>query len=150
MKKIIFTFSFILILTSFLLAQTVYVTKTGKKYHRSGCSFLKTTSSSISLQDAVDQGYTPCSRCNPPTLTTKPSKVRPTQNKVNSEKQNVSTGRCQAITKKGTQCKRQAEPGSKYCWQHQGYESSSNNIDSMKSTKEDSLKSKNNYKHKKK
>lgn len=28
--------------------------------------------------------------------------------------------RCQAITKKGTQCKRTASPGSKYCWQHGG------------------------------
>jgi len=28
--------------------------------------------------------------------------------------------RCQAITKKGTQCKRQAEAGSVFCWQHGG------------------------------
>jgi hypothetical protein len=28
--------------------------------------------------------------------------------------------RCQAITKKGTQCKRNAKPGSNYCWQHGG------------------------------
>ena len=145
MKQIILTFSFILILTSFLLAQTVYVTKTGKKYHRVGCSFLKTTSSAISLQDAVDQGYTPCSRCNPPTLTSKTSEVKTTQKKVNDEMHLVQRGRCQAITKKGTQCSRQAEPGSKYCWQHQGYE-----IDSKKSSKVDSLKVKNNYKHKKK
>ena len=27
-------------------------------------------------------------------------------------------GRCQAITQAGTQCKRNAEAGSKYCWQH--------------------------------
>ncbi len=27
-------------------------------------------------------------------------------------------GRCQAITAKGTQCSRNAEPGSQYCWQH--------------------------------
>ncbi len=27
---------------------------------------------------------------------------------------------CAAITKKGTQCKRQASPGSEYCWQHGG------------------------------
>lgn len=27
-------------------------------------------------------------------------------------------GRCQAITKAGTRCKRKAEAGSKYCWQH--------------------------------
>ncbi|MDD5089113.1 MAG: hypothetical protein PHI18_10010 [bacterium] len=26
---------------------------------------------------------------------------------------------CEAITKKGTRCKRMAQPGSKYCWQHQ-------------------------------
>ncbi len=31
----------------------------------------------------------------------------------------VSNGRCQAITKAGTQCKRQAQAGSRYCWQHQ-------------------------------
>lgn len=28
-------------------------------------------------------------------------------------------GRCIAITQKGTRCKRQAAPGSLYCWQHQ-------------------------------
>lgn len=28
------------------------------------------------------------------------------------------SGRCQAITKKGTQCKRSASSGSSYCWQH--------------------------------
>ena len=27
---------------------------------------------------------------------------------------------CAGITKKGTQCKRQASPGSQYCWQHGG------------------------------
>lgn len=33
----------------------------------------------------------------------------------------ISAGRCQAITQAGTQCKRNAQSGSKYCWQHQGY-----------------------------
>lgn len=28
------------------------------------------------------------------------------------------SGRCQAITKKGTQCSRNAKAGSSYCWQH--------------------------------
>lgn len=31
-----------------------------------------------------------------------------------------TTKRCQAFTKKGTQCKRNAKPGSNYCWQHGG------------------------------
>jgi endonuclease YncB( thermonuclease family) len=30
-------------------------------------------------------------------------------------------GRCIAITKNGTRCKRRAMPGSDYCWQHQNY-----------------------------
>lgn len=30
----------------------------------------------------------------------------------------ISSGRCQATTQKGTQCKRKASKGSIYCWQH--------------------------------
>ena len=44
---------------------TVYITKTGKKYHKSGCSYLKQSKSAISINSAKAQGYTPCSRCNP-------------------------------------------------------------------------------------
>jgi len=32
---------------------------------------------------------------------------------------NNYSGRCNAITQKGTQCKRNASSGTKYCWQHQ-------------------------------
>lgn len=45
---------------------TVYITETGSKYHRSGCSYLKKSCISISLSSAKAQNYTPCSRCNPP------------------------------------------------------------------------------------
>lgn len=45
---------------------TVYVTNTGKKYHRAGCSYLKKSSNPMSLSSAKAAGYTPCSRCNPP------------------------------------------------------------------------------------
>lgn len=41
---------------------TVYVTKTGAKYHRLGCSYLKSCIP-ISLSKAIQQGYAPCSRC---------------------------------------------------------------------------------------
>lgn len=30
----------------------------------------------------------------------------------------IEAGQCQATTKKGSQCKRQAQAGSIYCWQH--------------------------------
>ncbi len=45
---------------------TVYVTKSGKKYHRQGCIYLRRSSRPISLQEAIRKGYTPCSRCKPP------------------------------------------------------------------------------------
>jgi hypothetical protein len=32
----------------------------------------------------------------------------------------ATSSRCQATTKKGTQCKRTAKAGSSYCWQHGG------------------------------
>ena len=44
---------------------TVYVTRTGKKYHRDGCSSLRRSKISISLAEAK-QKYGPCGRCNPP------------------------------------------------------------------------------------
>lgn len=44
-------------------SQTVYVTKTGAKYHRSGCQYLKKSKIAISLDNAKSQGYTACSKC---------------------------------------------------------------------------------------
>lgn len=43
-------------------ASYVYVTDTGSKYHKAGCSYLK-SSNKITLSDAKNWGYTPCSRC---------------------------------------------------------------------------------------
>lgn len=44
----------------------VYITKTGKKYHCSGCRYLKRSKIKISLKEAKAAGYTPCSVCCPP------------------------------------------------------------------------------------
>jgi len=48
--------------------QTVYVTRTGKKYHVAGCRYLRSSQIAMKLKDAVNAGYTPCSVCRPPTL----------------------------------------------------------------------------------
>jgi colicin import membrane protein len=49
---------------------------------------------------------------------------------------NSSTpGRCQAITAKGTQCSRSADPGSNFCWQHKStYEPSGSTKSSVSSS----------------
>ena len=44
--------------------QTVYITRTGSKYHRSSCRYLKYSKISISLEKAK-QNYGPCSVCRP-------------------------------------------------------------------------------------
>jgi len=45
---------------------TVYVTRTGKKYHRGYCSNLRSSRIPVSLRDAKARRYGPCSRCGPP------------------------------------------------------------------------------------
>ncbi|MDD2971833.1 MAG: hypothetical protein PHE02_06860 [Lachnospiraceae bacterium] len=42
---------------------TVYITNTGSKYHTDGCRYLAKSKHAISLQDAINSGYTACSRC---------------------------------------------------------------------------------------
>lgn len=44
---------------------TVYVTKTGSKYHSDGCRYLSKSKIPMSLSDAK-RSYGPCSVCNPP------------------------------------------------------------------------------------
>ena len=43
---------------------TVYITKSGKKYHRAGCIYLGKSAIPIKLSDAKKY-YQPCKRCKP-------------------------------------------------------------------------------------
>lgn len=45
--------------------ETVYVTRTGSKYHRSSCQYLRRSRTPVSLKEAK-QSYDPCSVCRPP------------------------------------------------------------------------------------
>lgn len=96
--------------------QSVFVTKTGTKYHRAGCRYLAKSAVPISLKDASGT-YLPCSVCQPPTLRSSAgASVSPAPPTTRSPP--ASGGRCIATTKEGTQCKRAAAAGSAYCWQH--------------------------------
>jgi micrococcal nuclease len=50
-----------------LAERTVYVTKSGKKYHSAGCRYLAKSKIPLSLGEAVKR-YEPCSVCKPATL----------------------------------------------------------------------------------
>lgn len=112
---------------SFLTAQTVYITKSGKKYHTESCSYLSKSKIAIDLKEAIEKGYSPCSKCKPDKKLSKTrinsdNKYLYDQKDNDIKKSKVIEQQCQAITKKGTQCKRKAVAGSIYCWQHKNYE----------------------------
>jgi uncharacterized protein (UPF0333 family) len=44
----------------------VYITKTGKKYHKETCRYLKKSKIKITLEEACKRGYTLCKVCKPP------------------------------------------------------------------------------------
>jgi len=45
--------------------ETVYVTKTGKKFHRAGCPSLRYSAIAMKRWEAIAKGYSPCKICNP-------------------------------------------------------------------------------------
>ncbi|MDR2375922.1 MAG: thermonuclease family protein [Treponema sp.] len=51
-----------------LADSTVYVTNTGKKYHREDCGSLSRSKIALSMADATGSGYEPCNVCKPPVL----------------------------------------------------------------------------------
>lgn len=46
----------------------VYIARTGTKYHRAGCTYLKSIDRVMTIQQAENYGFTPCSRCDPDVL----------------------------------------------------------------------------------
>jgi endonuclease YncB( thermonuclease family) len=94
--------------------EPVYVTKTGEKYHRAGCRSLARSQIPMPLAEAATR-YGACGICKPPTLASAPAVSTPKQV---VQPASVGAGRCQATTKRGTQCSRNAQPGRNYCWQH--------------------------------
>ena len=101
--------------------ETVYVTKTGAKYHRESCSSLRSSRIAMSLSKAAER-YGACKICKPPVPGSTRSGEARDQGRVKEDKPSKSRevrGRCRATTKKGAQCSRNAKAGSSYCWQHQ-------------------------------
>lgn len=86
---------------------TVYVTQSGKKYHRLDCRLLAKNKTALPLSQAR-LNYGPCSLCA--VSVSAPQSIQP-----NSK---MTAAQCAATTKSGKRCTRNAEPGTKFCWQH--------------------------------
>lgn len=48
------------------IEETVYITKTGERYHRGSCGTLRKSKIAKALSEAKAMGYTPCGLCKPP------------------------------------------------------------------------------------
>jgi len=49
-------------------AVMVYVTPTGKKYHREDCGTMRKSKTALTMNEAVERGYGACKVCNPPVI----------------------------------------------------------------------------------
>jgi hypothetical protein len=93
-----------------VIDDTVYVTQSGKKYHRADCRQLSKNSIALPLSRA-QINLSACRLCE--ASTTPPATTQSLQ-----QNDKVAPARCLAKTKNDDRCKREAEAGSKYCWQH--------------------------------
>lgn len=128
-KQLLFLTLIFTLLIGNVFAQTVYVTKTGKKYHADGCRYLSKSSYSISLSDAKSKGYDACSVCKPSSSNnsnsktkTSPSQTTKKETQTNNSPTNQSSQsvQCSATTKAGNQCSRMTKSSNGKCWQHGG------------------------------
>jgi micrococcal nuclease len=98
-------------------AVTVYVTRTGEKYHSAGCRYLARSQIPMALAEAAAR-YGACSVCRPPIMSVSSSAASVSPSSATPRRAPVASGRCQATTQRGTQCSRNAQVGRSYCWQH--------------------------------
>ena len=47
------------------IENVVYITRTGHKFHRAGCRYLKYSHTEIDWDEAIRLGYEPCKVCRP-------------------------------------------------------------------------------------
>ncbi len=122
MKRQIFLAAFIFLLfTGNAFSQTVYITKSGKKYHIEDCRYLSNSSIAIDLSEAVSRGYTPCKVCKPPSSGNYNPSSRQESFDNDNEKsynENEEKVQCSATTKSGNRCKRMTKNPNGKCWQH--------------------------------
>jgi hypothetical protein len=117
-----FQFIGLLAVLLFTISSTVSAQYVGSsksdKYHSSSCKHAERISDENrvefkTVEEAKEAGYVACKVCKPGDDSSSSNTDLKTKNLPES-----SGGRCQATTKKGTQCKRSAQDGSEYCWQH--------------------------------
>ena len=76
-----------------ICAQDVYVTRSGTKFHKENCRYLRTGATVLEQSKALSRGFTACSVCKP-------------DGKNMTDPPPGSATQCTATTKAKTRCKR--------------------------------------------
>ena len=102
-----------------VIAQTVYTTKTGEKYHKSNCKYLKYSKKEYTLKKAKSLGFTACSVCKPTTENlSNNTNSNALSSRGSSQTKSTTAKQCTGKTKAGTRCKRKTKNTSQRCYQH--------------------------------
>ncbi|TYP99009.1 hypothetical protein C7447_102327 [Tenacibaculum adriaticum] len=115
-----------IVFTSNSIAQTVFTTKTGEKYHKKSCRYLKYSKKEIKLKEAKKRGCIACKVCKPISLITSYKTSNTTSNSLtNSNKRSTTSSikktiatRCTGKTKSRIRCKRKTKNANGRCYQH--------------------------------
>lgn len=104
-----------------LIAQTVFKTPSGEKYHTATCRYVKNVSESMSIEQAKKRGLSPCSQCKPSSGSNASTKSNGSLGIKSGEAQgtNSSTTQCLGTTKAGNRCKHMTKNKNGYCHQHE-------------------------------
>jgi hypothetical protein len=125
MKKVrIYLLLFSIIFANNLIAQTVYTTKTGEKYHKENCRFLKYSKKETTIRKAKGLGFLACKVCKPTIKNT--SHKNNTRSLSSSKKKQttkkgakkITATQCIGKTKSGSRCKRKTKNTNGRCYQH--------------------------------
>ncbi|MDY0780970.1 hypothetical protein [Tenacibaculum sp. IB213877] len=112
----------LIVYSSNTIAQTVFITKTGKKYHQENCRFLKYSKKEIDLEKVLALGYSACKICKPYNVGSKNSNTF--TNNINSNHQKQTSAKrgsavqCSGKTTSGRRCKRRTKNANGRCYQH--------------------------------
>ena len=118
----LFVLVFSVAFASNVIAQTVYTTKSGEKYHKNSCRYLKYSKKETTIKKAKNLGYLACKVCKPISQNTKVrsssnSNSFTNQSTVTSSRKTVAS-RCIGKTKSGSRCKRKTKKSNGRCYQH--------------------------------
>lgn len=106
-----------------LIAQTVYRTPSGTKFHTATCRSIKNVSSQINRNEAYEIGLSPCSICKPNTsyVTKSNSFLGNNPKGIQADELRGSTQnakQCTSKTKKGLRCKNTTKNKNGRCHKH--------------------------------